>query len=612
MVAVETKNFAPKWVDLPAPGPITAAVHGGSNPNEPGIYEFAYSLIDVQGNTSPISDPIQLDCQLRNWDIMAKLPNAVPLWVDACGWVLWSRRVSPFGPQQPPAASLEFDWKPCGGQANCGWPNVTRPIMPMAGVESHTLRGYHQIDRFVRWYPGGNWPSFEAWGQSTLLGKPPGLPDVQLQEVPNRHCKVAIAFVGNEGESPLSQTGVIEPINYGGDNADCNSRLIFRYMGQRPQGALGFHVYVQYTDTPSRSPWIRQKAPHGDGYLWPITLTHFTVASFDNTGPKPVGGGRSLLAPIQQALEATNGNVLVTEDQVVYSPVINDLYNGHGSVTYRDVQAPHGFRWNIRAEKLGSGSWPVWVEAALGTRLNRLTIWSDHASAGIDFLGYSDSSVFSFAANGLNIYLGHHDYSTGIIQREDSRSNNNHTCSEPRFHETVIQARHPVVVEGNQSANWKFTGYLRLALTGEVNNNAALELNNWGSVKVLGEMTVAGSSEGQTVGGRALVAMITTINLTLENVFIDQGFPTWFAFSSLNAKRVDMSIEQTNQWASRLNFIEHPNGCKAHTARVTVTGTFSQHNNPIQARAIGGRVGQLEYSYSPELTVLGNMQDTSS
>lgn len=644
---IETKNFQEKWATVPAPGALAQVARLGGDVTEIGTYEFALSLVDVEGRISPMSDPVTVQVKYRHAQVMAALPD-YPVWTQASGWILFSRMITPFVDLPPPAPSLDGEWKPYGVQANSFPHNAERPIMPITGVDHHLYRNFHLMHKAVRWYPGGNYPSFSDnvyWRKSTILGKPALPPIVQVQEFPNCRCKVAISHVTNLGETALSPESVCEQHIFGRHNHHANVPydgfsfgVKFKYFGKRQTGALGYYVYVKFEEqSGQRGKWHRQPAPwvagngsSPDDYLWPLSITTFDLWRFNETNIQPGNPNpQSLISPLQQALDAGVSHVLVTEDQTIKCPIVHELYNGHGATIGRYIQGAHQFPWKITTSSSAGGpsSWPVWVEAALKTKIINSSWQSNHCRAGLDFATVYDSSNFSFHSQDLDIGLIVPGYSAGIIQRWESVSGNGHHTSETLCNRSKIQAAHPIVVEGNQAVNWRFAGEIHLHSTGGI-HCALVTANNFMNVNFTGELICEGSDQftqmyvdaamfGWTYnvyddaaafrGGRCIAAMVNTQELLLSEIFTDRGYPCWICCGSYGNKKIRFGINNVNQWANNLTVIEDAKGSKVGTIAMDITGSSSRHHSPMAAVAVAGRAGYLTIRKPDDLGILSNL-----
>lgn len=630
-----TSSFQPTWVDVPKPDPISMAYRMGGDASETGTYEYAMSWVDEAGRVSEKSDSVTLSPTLRNWGINARLPN-YPVWTRAVGWVLWCRRTGGSSPAGPGGAT-EYDWRPAGAQG--GAQNtlaVTRPILPMCGWESHLLRG-HGVHRAVRWFANQLWPAYEDnqfWPKSTVLSKPALPPIVSLIGFPNRKHKVAISWACNQGESPLSDELVVEQFDiskWGHQEGAANSEfhcgdMIWRGDSRIPQGALGIYVYVQWD---GETQWHRQKTPAGDGYLWPF-INRLPLGTFTESGIGPASPpGRSLLSPLQVAIEAGSGNIIVDGNQTIYCPVINPLSNAYGTCVGRTITAPHGVRWKIGTSLPGGETdWPMWVECSQETRLVNCQMESASASVGIEFVCYTDSCGFSFNANGLKINLYRPGYNSCIRQLWEARSPNFHTESEPKFSSISLGGIHPVVCEGSQSANWLFKD-AAVICTGGI-ESALITCGNNGTMQFTDRMVMTGSKEltyfkaqaliagvpynvwsdpDAFVGGRSMWASISTVQGEAERVFIDQGFPCWFTVSSLSTPTITVGFTKVNQWADWLHVAESSNGPVQGQTRLKINGEFSQHNNPVVSIHYAGKALGVEVMKSERMTLLQGLMN---
>ncbi|MBL8824214.1 MAG: hypothetical protein JNJ77_16630 [Planctomycetia bacterium] len=575
---VKTSDYRAGWVTLPKPPALVYHSHVGSNPQPPAVYEWAYSLVDDTGRISPMSPSVKINAP-RNYTISVKLQDG--MFTRACAYVLWSRRVggsSPLGP----AGNGELEWRSNGANKA----QQPRPFLALTGLPDHSLRA-RAIQPTIRWYAGNFSERFEDetfFPRSTVLAAPDHPPLITVYHIPNRAYEVCYTWVGNEGESPLSDVITVLPNS---ESEDFNNPFWLQRPGCPPQGALGFYLYLRVK---GESNWHRQPRRHVDKYstrddfLWGLTQIKVSVDRFVESKQSPATRqGRSWLTSLQQAIEQTNQSILVDSPQELRCPVIMPFRAGQSM--RRTISALNGASWDLTTVKPSPGTalpypteWPMWVETSQYTRLVGCNMESSTAECGIDFLSYDGSTCFHFRAERCSIKLWRsligRKYSAAI--RQLAHFEGAHTCSEPIFIDCDVWARHGVVCEGGQSANWEVRSMNAVSAGGL--ESSILSINNSGSFLVSGRIT--------TDGARAFIAAVNIRQVTVENWYSDRGFPCWVCFSTPNtATTLNITVNQINHWPSSdgaqgdwdwLHVAEMAQAGE-HIAKLRITGLAANH-----------------------------------
>lgn len=577
---VKTSDYQPGWVALPKPPALVYHSHIGSNPQQPAIYEWAYSLVDDTGKISVMSPSVKIDAP-RNYTVTVSLKDS--MFTRACAYILWSRRIggdSPLGP----AGNGELEWRANGVNRM----EQPKPYLSLTGWPDHSLRA-RQIQPSIRWYYGNFSERYEdttAFPRSTTLEAPATAPQIIVRHLPNRSYEFCYTWVGNEGESEPSD---VLTVTAQAAEEDVNNPIAMIRPGCPPQGALGYYLYARIA---GQNKWQRQPRRHvvtpqtSDDYLWGLTQVKVVVDRYQSSkiGPSATPG-RSWLTSLQQAIEQTNASVLVDSPQILCSPVIMPFRSGQSM--RRTVSAISGASWNLTTASNTPDNitgypteWPMWVETSQFTRLVGCSMESHTAECGIDFLSYDGSTCFHFRAERVSIGLWRSlisgKYSTAI--RQLAHFEGAHTCSEPVFSDCILWAKHPVVCEGNQSANWDFRTLTAVSSGGL--DSSIFSINNSGTFMVGGRIT--------TDGSRAFIASVQARQIQVEQWYTDRGHPCWVCFSTPNtATTVNITVNQINHWPTGEGtqgdwewfHVAELAQAGAGIAELTMTGNAANHQN---------------------------------
>jgi hypothetical protein len=535
-LAVYTKDYPGKWVDVPAPAvpPTLANRQNGFSAGQrvPGCYEVAVSYVDEEGKIGPRSPSTKFKANLRDWLIVADFP--VPEGCRASALFYTYRKIG------------ERAWKPLGAEPNA----VVRGVSPSLFVPTagHTQAGYGGV-LLVAPYA---WPGLEdtaAFPQSTSIETPTKAPVIRCLEVPNVRIEVAYSWVTNKGETALSDVlGIdafrhpLDPVYQ--DREDFNAMIQCFRACQPPNGALGYHLYLRKAG----GPWHRQPRLDSDtNFLYPVDFTRFDVLRFVESGVSPsTPNPQSYLCPLQRCIEETARDIVVTEDQETRSPIICRWYSGAPPVipaTFgRSIASPTQGTWKL----INGSGLPIvlWCEFNQRTRLVGCEFDGRGAECGLAFADYFGGCAFHFRSERLFL----HGSKFGIRQLWQGLSPDTHSASEPVFRDTQIGAEFPIVCEGNQSANWQFR---TLTAVGDP-SRPIITQGNHGRLIVAERLTAD--------RGRCLVALTSGgCDFSADEVWIDQGLPCLVVTAGNCNGSVTIRGNKWNQWIPWFHLAEHMN-----------------------------------------------------
>jgi hypothetical protein len=610
---VTTGEFAARWETIPAPWqPLSLtgpAPHGhryngyASGQRPAGTFDIAYSLVDEAGNVTAPSPLIHLISTVRDWQVAVETPGLDPK-TRAAGTMWWFR---PMGTTA---------WQPLGAQLNAQLPwQVHRPFVPLVGWARHSLQA-HELFQCVG-FPGMSATGY--WGKSKLAA-PTVPPAVRLLAIDNVGFDVCYSWCCNEGETGLSPLTVVEPFTHPFDTTYKGPGFHAPFELARnivpPQGALGMYVYLRPRGTRG---WNRQPAPNGRGYLWPIDANRIEVQTFLHTGiPPGPSAGRSFLSPLHLALRDTTGDVIVGGDVTVCCPVISASEKPDGTqLANRTISKAGGGKWvlidtgTVQAEPLVGGyprDWPLWVENSYNTRLVGCHMVLDGSDCGIAFLDHHGGrEAMHFRGTGISIQPNHNNrqpYTYGVRCLWHSRGwrASDHSASEPIFRDHHTAASFPVVVEGNQSANWVFD-YATLTSTGAY-NSAIITQGNAGTVMMAGRFTCDNA--------RCLLAATTPAKLEVERLWLDQGFPCWVCVGACNGARLEIRGTKVNQWGSWFHVAESPCFGGAYAASEISVASLDSQGPAQEALACSPKPGSLVFDPAPRTPILRAWKDAAA
>jgi len=509
-------EFRHREVNVPAPKAAFTLATIGSGTIDPvplGEYEITYTLVDKDNRHSQMAPPVTV-CLNKHWHMVVRTVGIAPF-NPAIGYCVWWRRTD------------EIEWRVMGCQQFCVAPSqVYTPYLPFTGWTEHRYRG-HMI-----WLSDNAWPNWNNtfWLKGSSLAKPVEPLQIKVLHPPKHGFEAAWSWATDHGETGLSPYCDVPSAAQG-------ERYEVRLAcNETPRnGAHGRYLYIREQHG---QPWHRQKAPNGS-WMWPLHANTFTINHFEKTNAYPIGGGKSTLHPIQWMLEdGSIQHIEVDSDVSLTSPLVNPYRE---SDFYRTISAPQDRQWRLNANHYG----PIYLEGNQRTRLIGCWMASPTATAGIDFIDNTGGGAFHFRAERCRIDLynrgsGAFQESYGIGVTKDSANasgnNGNHSCSEPVFSDCEVTAYHPVVIEGDQSANWTFDNVN--IYSPYLHDTAAFVLNSSNHLAALKKVTVDGT--------RALVAAVSAKQVKLENVWVDQGIQQWFVVSNKAEPAIECTFTRAN------------------------------------------------------------------
>lgn len=573
-VRTSDPQFTPGWVDLQKPNALEFFAELGCHDQPPGIYEIAYSYVDETGRVTEMSPVVVLNVAEKNSGYSIRFNDET--WCRAVARIVWVRRQW----DSTILSGVQLEWRPFGAGNDCNDPrNVVKPFLPMTGWSDHQFRA-QDISRAI-WNQGAQaWHNFDEtsfWGPRSTMAAPVNPPVVTRFHCPDTGYDVAYAWVGNVGESPMSDPFTLAPA--GSDPLVHRPFQLIRKFVQPPQGALGMYVYMKPTGT---SVWHRQPVTHDlNDFLWNVGANRVGIQRFVASNIQPSGvAGKSWLCSLQKCMDDSTCSVIVDDDQVTYSPVISPLNNRRGPALYRTIQGEQGLPFSITTgSTLPSGEsdypmgWPVWLESSLGTNPRNIKIASPHAEVGMECMDATGSGCFSLRIVNPSIQLTKSGYTAGIRQAWTGLAPDYHGLSDSWIINPGILAAHPIVIEGNQCLNIAFSN-LNCTCNGDGIDSAAISQNNSAGLQIKDGLNVN--------GGRAVLAAVKGSYIDIDGLFTDQGLPSYFCIHGICGIKITCNARKLNHFHPWIHPVEAAIAGVAIPS-VTITSPEAQYNGAVES-----------------------------
>lgn len=620
---VSTDAFTGRWEIIPRPVVTPVVPQGGryngfsSGTRKAGVYQVAYATMGEDYRVSPLSPPVDLRCAVNDWMLVGRTPG-LDKNVRAVGTVWFFRSVAAerFGPWRVLAAELNAgsQWTPGAGNASSA-----HPAFPLAGWD-HTLRG-------IPLYPtNGTFPDYGSPGMQVDATQPapPQAPSVTLLDIDNLDLEFAYSWACNDSESPLSDVAALPKFVHPSDPTYQGTGFYSPVTVARkcipPQGALGMYVYLRIAGT---AQWHRQPCPHRDDwYVWDLDIASMPINRFRRTGvgPPAAASGRSYIAPIQQAMRDTDGNVLTNDVEQVCCPVIS-AYDGGA---YSPAKGGHKFERTVGTVGAGhweltdfvppdppggyvsagpSSGWAMWLENSQNTRLQGCEMRPGLADLGIVFVDHMGGGAFHF--QGRDCVFEPEWYHNGDAVTYGIRvlftsgpSIGDHTASETHCRDCKFNARFPVVVEGQNSANWVMEYTETNA--GQTVDSAVLTIANANAVTFSGRWLAD--------GGRCLIASRWHGKVKVDDLWIDQGVPSLLCVGAHMCPSVTFRGNKINCWLPWMHVVEAPAGTPLTRPSLRFIGVDSQSNGPVDCRCVCPFPGQCDIRQDDPVAIFGAVQ----
>jgi hypothetical protein len=559
-VRTSDPQFQARWELIPAPDrPLSLLTRSNGYTGgirQPGTFEIAYSLIDEQGQMTQPGAVAVVSPRVRDWGVIVATPGLDPQ-TRAAGTCWWFRT----------AGTTQWQILGAGQNNQLPW-QVYRPYVSLVGYERHSYQGW-ALFQAVNWPPFGDL----FWRITSPLAPPPA-PSVRLQDLDNCEFDITYTWACNRGESPAAPLLRVAQFYHPSDPNFRGLGFLTLVEAYRrlipPQGALGMYVYLRQV---GQNKWHRQPNPAGTGDLWPIDANRLLIERFVRSNKEPAGLGASYLSELHLAMRDSALSVMVDTKPVITCPIISSFERpGVGLQFWRTISSPIG-RWTLRdvgttpeiRDAQGNvtspsfSGWPrqfpIWVENSQRTYLVNCGIELDEADCGIAFFDHFAGGAFHFRSFGSTVHAQKagpwRSYGVRCLWESRAAADNDHSASEPLFRDLDIGADFPIVVEGNQSANWLFDTVTCYS-SGKV-DTAQITQSNIGQLTFQGRLTCDNS--------RCVVAAVGAVRCNIANIFIDQGAPAWLVAGSYGSNiRLTINGNKFNHWSPWLHAVECPCG----------------------------------------------------
>jgi len=163
--------------------------------------------------------------------------------------------------------------------------------------------------------------------------------------------------------------------------------------------------------------------------------------------------------------------------------------------------------------------WPLWLECSQITSLTGCSFVMMKSNCGIATCDNSGGGCFHFRPTNCSVsphFTNSRPVTFGFrCIGTSSYYDGNHLCSEPILTNCFLQAKFPVVCEGQQAANWQFRD-CNFYSDGTFDSSIVTAANA-GNITMRGRITADNA--------RCLLAAVWTKSLYLESFFADKAFP---------------------------------------------------------------------------------------
>lgn len=321
-------------------------------------------------------------------------------------------------------------------------------------------------------------------------------PIVVPTSIPNKRFRLAYCFVAETGETALSPLMAwSDPVGQAGWTDAKAVEVQLRIPNHMPQGALGYHVYIQIEN--EESPWKRLPASHchgtptqADDWLFQIwdrqprlfqyrddAPTHHAAASAQST----LTGLHLALKEIgAQAWEPFPLDVIVDVDKIEISCPVHDEWGTNGTGTprkfHRQVFGSDNRSWTIEQKPKGASRyWPIVHVSNNYSQWYNCTMKGNGASAAVSYDDMAGGQCFGNKFHNCELEPSASKcggLSYGLLVYEGSTSGyGGHTHSEGRYYNCTFGGDVPIKLGGNQTANINFVDTLSscTALQGAAN-----------------------------------------------------------------------------------------------------------------------------------------------
>lgn len=462
--------------------------------------------------------------------------------------VVWKIKCISVEPDQHP-------WMTVGKEVHLGYGNAhldRANISPSVACEPELMKLSVHNPYF---YP----LSRLAFGGDYQTIAPP--PVVVPTSIPNKRIRVAYCFVSETGETALSPpTAWSNPVQQAGWKDAQVVEFALNIRNYFPQGALGYHVYVQLEN--EQAPWQRLPASHSHGkptqsddwlfQLWdrqPQCWQYYADAPVHTPAAQP----QSTLTGLHLALRDTGWfpwdvvpiDIVVEVDKIEVSCPVHDEWGsfgtGHPFKFARKVLSQNAREWVVKQKPSGqSRYWPVVHVSNSYSRWYYCSIHGDGASAALSFDDMAGGQCFGNKFYECAFYPGSSQcgglsYGLMICERSTG-SRGNHTHSEGRYYNCTFGGDVCMKVGGNQTANINFVDTLASANSGGLTKgrrNTALWL------ACPNEVRFRGLWGADSFSGPVVLASGYSAKLKADHIWKDQFSSTIFEAQtgcSLNAR----------------------------------------------------------------------------
>jgi len=335
------------------------------------------------------------------------------------------------------------------------------------------------------------------------------------------------------------------------------------------------------------------------------------------------------------SIEVKDGSGMVVDSNIVGTQTGRGWVMSTGGNKFkRKISTSNAGNWKVQdAATTPDGTtgypmgWPLWVEFSQRTKLVGCDFTLMFSNCGIATADNNGGGCFHF--NPVECSVDPHPSNPNSVTfgfrciGSSSWGYGGHLCSELIMEKCHLQAKFPIVCEGNQAANWQIRD--GNCYSNGTFDSAIITQANAGSIYCGGRFTADNA--------RTLVASVWAGKTTFENLWIDGGMPAITSYNANSWSKTTILGGKINQWLpsyertiaalvqhgynseqlstldwqalspiafaelSYLHAIESPTGSvEAYVQKLVTDNLDSQSNGPVQAKVINPKAGQAVYA----------------
>lgn len=397
-------------------------------------------------------------------------------------------------------------------------------------------------------------------------------PVVVPTSIPNRRFRVAYCFVAETGETALSPpTAWSDPATLPGWTEEQVVMFTLSIKNHFPQGALGYHVYIQLEN--EQAPWRRLPASHCHGkpkqaddwlhQLWdrqPMMWQYYDDAPVH----APAANPQSTLSGLHLALKELGwwpwdydpSDIVVEVDKIITSCPVHDEWGTNGTDQpfkfSRMIVGKDGRKFSIEQKGLPAGAnryWPILHISNSYSQWHNVVVTGNGASAAVSFDEGWGGQCFGnkFFNSSFNPGISQCDgLSYGLLVCERSTSSRGgHTHSEGRYFNCNFSGDVCIRLGGNQTANVNFMDTLSSSGNSKGRRNTVL----WAITA--NEIKFRGLWGADSFSGPVVFASGQGVDIKADHIWKDQPSSTVFEVQTGCTLQAKISSGKLNLWSDQ-------------------------------------------------------------